>query len=473
VSRPTPPPQPSSRREFLGRTAATVASVSLLGSTAAQSAGAQTLRSVKGRIPGANDRIKLGFIGCGMQHHVLLGRGNRGFLGRREQAQDIELTAVCDVWQPRLDHAKERTGAQFATRDYREVIARDDIDGVVIVVPDHWHFRIAREALLAGKDVYLEKPMTYTVDEAAQLQDIVHQTGRMLQVGGSGVNQPLHWKVHEYITAGKMGKVLWGLISYNRNTSTGMWDYPMPGVGGEAWPDAEFSDRTIDWGMWLGPARKRSLSAERYFRWRKYWDYSGGNATDLLFHRLGAMSAMVGFDFPTRVVGAGGIYVQKNREVPDTYMTMVEYPGEYCINMVSCMGNQTSAPISVYGNWGTLQVLPPERPAPGQPPASRGGRAVITAERQWITQFQEANDGQTEVTLTTDQPAEDLIDNWINSMRSRETPIYDVVKGYQVTVAIQLGVESYRQGRALGYDPTTRKVLTRLPDRREYAPAGA
>jgi predicted dehydrogenase len=300
----------------------------------------------------------------------------------------------------------------------------------------------------------------------------VQQTGRMLQVGGGGPNVPLHWRVREYIEAGRMGKVLWGLISYNRNTDSGMWDYPMPGIGDRAWPDAAVTGQNLDWEMWLGSAPRRPFSPERYFRWRKYWDYSGGNATDLLFHRLGAMSAMVGFDFPTRVVGAGGIYVQKNREVPDTYMTMVEYPGEYCINMVSCMGNQTSAPISVYGNWGTLQVLPPERPVPGQPPASRGGRAVITAERQWAKQFQEANDGQTEVTLTTDQPAEDLIDNWINSMRSRQTPIYDVVKGYQVTVAIQLGVESYRQGRALGYDPTARKVLTRLPDRREYAPAG-
>jgi predicted dehydrogenase len=469
VTRNTRPSRPSTRREFLGRTAATVASVSLLGARAPR-AEAQPLRGVQGRIPGANDRIRLGYIGCGMQFESLLSRFN----ARRDRTGDIEYAAVSDVWLPRLDHARERTGAAHAYRDYRELIARPDIDGVVIAVPDHWHYRIAREALFAGKDVYLEKPMTYTVEEAAKLLDDVQQTGRMLQVGGGGPNVPLHWRVREYIEAGRMGKVLWGLISYNRNTDSGMWDYPIPGIGDKAWPDAAVTEQNLDWEMWLGSARTRPFSPERYFRWRKYWDYSGGNATDLLFHRLGAMSAMVGFDFPTRVVSAGGIYVQKNREVPDTYMTTVEYPREYCINMVSCMGNASSAPISIYGNWATVQVLPPERQrgaAPGERP--RGGRAVITAERQFLERFREANDGQTEVTIATDEPTQDLPDNFVESMRSRQAPIYDVLKGYQVTVAIQLGVESYREGRAIGFDPSTRKVLTGLPDRTVYLPSGA
>jgi predicted dehydrogenase len=267
-----------------------------------------------------------------------------------------------------------------------------------------------------------------------------------------------------------MGKVVWGLISYNRNTTDGMWDYPIPGIGDEAWPDAPVTPENLDWKAWLGEAKKRPFSAERYFRWRKFWDYSGGNATDLLFHRLGALSAIVGFDFPTRVVGAGGIYVQKNREVPDTYMTTVEYPKQYCFNMVSCMANADSAPITVYGNWATLQVLPPARQAPrpnGNPPS---GRALIRAERAFEAKFKEANEGKTEVEITTDEPAQDLIDNWLDSMRSRKTPIYDVLKGYQVTVAIQLGVQSYREGRAMGFDPVARRVLARPTARPEYPP---
>jgi predicted dehydrogenase len=459
--------KPSTRRQFLHTAAGSVAGASLIGSSRAADAAQPTAKAAS-RVLGANDRIRLGFIGCGMQFQDLL---RRGFFPRRDRVGDIDFVEVCDVWQPRVDNAKAKTGAERAGRDYRSLLARPDIDGVVIVVPDHLHYPIARAALLAGKDVYLEKPMTYTIDEAAKLHDHVQQTGRMLQVGGSGLNSPLHQKLHAYVKSGKMGKVVWGFISYNRNTTEGMWDYPIPGIGSEPWPDAPVTAENLDWQAWIGGARKRPFSKERYFRWRKFWDYSGGNATDLLFHRLGALSAIVGFDFPTRVVGAGGIYVQKNRQVPDTYMTTVEYPGEYCFNMVSCMANESSAPITVYGNWGTLQVLPAVRPAPGQAPrGSLGGRAVIKAERTFEKQFKEANDGLTEVEITTDEPQQDLIDNWLESMRSRQAPIYDVRKGWQVTVAIQLGVQSYKEGRALGYDSRARRILTELPTRREYEP---
>lgn len=453
----------TTRRQFLNQTAATVAGASLAGVVRPAEA-AQTAKAAS-RVLGANDRIRLGFIGCGMQFQDLL---RRGFLPRRERQGDIEFVEVCDVWQPRVDNARAKTGAERGGRDYEALIGRADIDGVVIVVPDHLHYPIARAALLAGKDVYLEKPMTYTIDEAAKLHDVVQQTGRMLQVGGSGLNSPLHQKLHTYVESGRMGKVVWGFISYNRNTTEGMWDYPIPGIGSTAWPDAPVTLENLDWKAWLGGAPKRPFSKERFFRWRKFWDYSGGNATDLLFHRLGALSAIVGFDFPSRVVGAGGIYVQKNRQVPDTYMTTIEYPKEYCFNMVSCMANADSAPITVYGNWGTLQVLAGTR-APGQsgPPTSR---AVIRAERPFLAKFKEANEGREEVEITTDEPAEDLADNWLNSMRSRQPPIYDVLKGYQVTVAIQLGVQSFKEGRALGYDPSARRILTRLPERREYPP---
>ncbi len=427
---------------------------------------------------GANDRINIGFIGCGMQFQSLI----RRFKARKDRANDINFAAVCDVWEPRAKYAQEQTEAPDIYKDYREVLARKDIDAVVVVVPDHWHFQIASEACKAGKDVYLEKPMTYTIEESAKLNDIVGETKRILQVGGSGPDTKLHWKVNDYIKAGKMGKILWGLISYNRNTDAGMWDYPIPGVGGRAWPDAEFSENNIDWDMWIGSAPKRPLSAERYFRWRKYWDYSGGNATDLLYHRLGAMSSMLGFEFPTRVTGAGGIYVQKNREVPDTYMTMAEYPGDYTINMISCMGNSQSVPLTVYGNWGTLEILT-ERPAPAGdsmgdqtrgPQQRRAPRlyARIKAERQFETAFKEANGGKTEVIIENEE-SDGLTDNWLNCIKSRQEPVYNVLRGYQVMTAIKMGVDSYRYGRIMAFDPATRKILDAPPVRKTYVPEGA
>lgn len=479
------------RRDFLGQTAAAILSSSLIAEAAEKKAKgkAKPVRKATTRVLGANDRINVGFIGCGMQGTSLIGNN---FMRRQTAQHDFEFAAMCDVWEPRLKFGQELGKAEKGYRDFHEVLARPDIDAVVIAVPDHSHYALAKLALEAGKDVYLEKPMTYTVEEAAKLNDLVNQTQRVLQVGGSGPASSVLWKVNEYVKAGKMGKILWALISYNRNTNTGMWDYPIPGVGDTPWPDAEVAPgKNLDWTMWLGNSKKRPFSAERYFRWRKFWDYSGGNATDLLYHQLGTMSTMLGFDFPTRAVGAGGVYVQKNREVPDTYITTVEYPGEYSVNMISCMGNQTSAPVTVYGNWGTLQLnsgpvmggmgdqsrsqQPPANPAPSAGPGRGRGRGMtvtVRAERTFLKQFQEANEGKTEVTIEA-EPGPDLASDWLACIRSRKSPVYNVLRGYQVMVAIKLGVDSYRQGKVMAFDPKARRILPAPPRHAEYLPKDA
>jgi predicted dehydrogenase len=457
---------PSTRRAFLTRDTGLAAATALLSSAG-------------GRVLGANDRINIAFIGNGMQFQTLI----RVFNNRQKEKNDLHIAAVCDVWEPRLRYAQEQSGAEKTYRDYREVLQRSDIDGVVLAVPDHWHYAMASQAMQAGKDVYLEKPMTRTLDEAAKLNELVDRTKRILQVGGSGPATRLYWKVHEFIRAGRMGKVVWGLISYNRNTREGMWDYPIPGVGSEPWPEAKVTPENLDWNLWLGPAPKRRYSAERYFRWRKFWDYSTGNAGDLLYHRLGMMSTMVGFDFPTRAVAVGGVYVQKNREVPDTYMTMIEYPGDYSINMVSCMANATSVPVTVYGNWATLQItegpsnmdaMGDQRRGPSSAEPQRRIRtaAVVKPERQFLKEFREANDGQNEVIIES-EAGPSLGDNWLDCMRSREAPVYNALRGYQVMAAIALGVESYRKGKVMAFDPVRRVMLPAPPPHREYLPADA
>jgi len=464
------------RRDFMTRDAGLAAVTVSLASTAA--AANKPAAKPAGRVLGANDRINIAFIGNGMQFQTLLGV----FQNRKKEKNDIHFSAVCDVWEPRLKYAQEQSGAEKTYRDYREVLARPDIDGVVLAVPDHWHHPMASQAMLAGKDVYLEKPMTRTVDEAAKLHALVGKTGRLMQLGGSGPATKLYWKVNDYIKAGKMGKIVWGLISYNRNTREGMWDYPIPGIGSDAWPDAKVTEDNLDWKMWLGGAPKRKYSAERYFRWRKFWDYSTGNAGDLLYHRLGMMSTMVGFDFPSRAVGVGGVYVQKNREVPDTYMTMIEYPGDYSINMVSCMANQTSTPVTVYGNWATLQIVDgsasamdamgdQRRGAPSS--AERQGRsrtnAVVKPERPFLKEFREANDGKDEVVIEGEN-GPSLGDNWLDCMRTREAPVYNSLRGYQVMVAIALGVESYLKGRVMAFDPVRQVMLPAPPPHKVYPP---
>jgi predicted dehydrogenase len=467
----------STRRDFLTlEVAGAAAALSAAGANAFQT---RTPPTTTGRVLGANDRINIAFIGNGMQFQTLLGV----FKNRKQAKSDVEFMAVCDVWEPRLAYAQKQSGAPKTYRDYREVLQRSDIDGVVLAVPDHWHYAMAREALLAGKDVYLEKPMTHTLDQAARLNDLVDQTKRILQVGGTGPATRLYWKINDYIKAGKMGKIVWGLISYNRNTRTGMWDYPIPGVGDDSWPDAPVTSANLDWNMWLGEAPKRRFSQERYFRWRKFWDYSAGNAGDLLYHRLGTMSTMIGFDFPSRAMAAGGIYVQKNRQVPDTYMTMIEYPGDYCVNMISCMANATSAPLTVYGNWATLEVLEGQSAMssmgdqrhsdPAQPAQARPRTmAVVKPEPEFLNEFKQANGDQTEVSiLPEDGPT--LGDNWLDCMRTRQSPVYNVLRGYQVMAGIALGVDSYRTGRVMAFDAAKRVASPTPPPHKEYPPPEA
>ena len=428
------------------------------------------------RVLGANDRINVAFIGNGMQFYGLL---ERGFHRRKKEQNDFHYAAVCDVWQPRIDHAQKATGAEKTYRDYREIIARPDIDGVVIAVPDHWHYPMASQALLAGKDVYLEKPMTYTVDEAAKLNDLVERTKARAPGGRHGARHAAlleGQRVHPFRQDGQGALGPHQLQPEYARGHVGLPDprhrqRPLARRGGRP-------GRNLDWNMWLGPARKRAFSKERYFRWRKFWDYSGGNATDLLYHRLGMMSTMLGFDFPTRVTGAGGIYVQKNREVPDTYMTMIEYPGDYAVNMISCMGNSTSVPLTVYGNWATLQITDPPATTDAMGDQRRGSGprrpqvALIKPERPWLKEFREANGGKTEV-MIEGEPSKDLIDDWLDCMRSRGTPVYNVLRGYQVMAAIKMGVDSYRAGRVLYFDPATRRVTPNPPPHREYLPKEA
>jgi predicted dehydrogenase len=228
------------------------------------------------RVPGANDRINLGFIGVG-------GRGGghlRALTAQSEQKADVQVLAVCDVYARHRDKARQTAHLESKDvyNDYRELLARSDIDAVVISTPDHWHAPMAIDAMAAGKDVYLEKPMTLTIDEARETHVAAKKHGRILQVGSQHLSDPRHHKARELISAGELGELLWATATYSRNSVAGEWNY---------YVDEEASPETIDWQRWLGPARKRPFSAERYFRWRKYWDYSGGIATDLFYHKLG------------------------------------------------------------------------------------------------------------------------------------------------------------------------------------------
>lgn len=445
---------PSSRRQFLSRSSAVA-----LGTVAAASAAQKspkpgvTARSAS-RVVGANDRIRVGMIGVGGMGTVHL----QSFMKQTDDEKDIEVVGVSDIYEKRKERAKgiAKLTAKEVHHDYRDLLARDDIDAVLIASPDHWHGQMALDALAAGKDVYLEKPMTHTLEEAKAIVEAVKKYNRVLQVGNHGLSEPGTHKVKELIDAGEIGAVLCAQSTSARNSLLGEWNYRI---------DPEGTPETIDWKRWLGPAPKRPFSPDRYFRFRKYWDYSGGIATDLFFHSLGPILYPIGAQFPTRVSASGGIYVHKDREVPDTYSTMIEYPTFY-IDMSGSMANAGMGrhhSQAIYGHKGTIvsgrgqvQVFPENYPElrPKQAQAQTGAAAMPEPKIYKLPERGPLRDARTPHTT-----------NFFACVRSRKQPHAPAELGYQILTAIKLGVYSYQESKTKLFDPGTQRIIDKAPPR--------
>jgi predicted dehydrogenase len=259
----------------------------------------------------ANDRIHVACIGFG-----IMGQGD---VRTVSSLQGVELVAVADVYDGRLTLAKERYGKGiFTSRDYREVLNRSDVDAVIVATPDHWHGRIATDAMKAGKDVYCQKPMVKKVEDGHMVIDAKESTGRILQVGSQRVSSVLYAKARELIHAGAIGEVHMIEAFWNRNSARGAWQYSIP-------PDA--SEQTIDWERFLGNAPKRPFEPVRLFRWRNYQDYGTGIAGDLFVHQFSGIHFVMNSLGPRRIFATGGTYFWKDgRDVPDLMMGLYDYP---------------------------------------------------------------------------------------------------------------------------------------------------
>ena len=238
----------------------------------------------------ANDQVQIACIGFG-----IMGQGD---VQTATSLPGVKLVAVADVYDGRQTLARERYGDQvFTTRDYREVLARPGVDAVIVATPDHWHARIATDALTAGKDVYCQKPMVQRVDDGHMVIDAQKKTGRILQVGSQRVSSVLYAKAKELIKSGAIGEVHMIEAFWDRNSPQGAWQYSIP-------PDA--SPQTIDWDRFLGSAPKRPFEPVRLFRWRNYQDYGTGIGGDLFVHQFSGIHFVMNALGPQRVCSMGG-----------------------------------------------------------------------------------------------------------------------------------------------------------------------
>jgi predicted dehydrogenase len=406
------------------------------------------------RVVGANDRVGVGFIGYGLigKRHVL-----------DFQAQpDVRMSAVAEVHRGRLEEARTAIGGSVkAHGDFRKLLDDRDVDAVVVSTPDHWHALMTMLACAAGKDVYVEKPLTLFVREGRWMLDVARRQKRVVQVGTQQRSGGHYQKAKELIQAGHIGKISSVRMSSFRNI--------IPGYGSPA--DQE-PPPEIDWNMWLGPAPFRQYNPNRciyHFRW--FWDYSGGQITNLGQHSLDIIHWILGTQGPKSVCSMGGRFcLQDNGETPDTQDALFQYPGWTAIwsHREASRGPQNPFGLEFLGTKGSLAIsrrrfivtpdpqVAPESTVPqfaGAHPV--GGPTVpkTTAPAQLRTQpiTDETGDSQAQF--------RQHVRNFLDCVKSRHAPISDLESGHRVASACHLANISLKLGRTIHWDPSKEEII--------------
>ncbi len=308
------------RRDFL-HLAGGGAALAGLGLMAASAEAKTKKRSVPvdprspktGRLLKEGEVIGVGIIGVG----GMGGSHLEDICAKEKAGEKVQLRAISDVYMRRQEYrkrwVKSNAGHDIdAYTNYKKLLERDDIHAVIIATPDHWHAPISMHAMDAGKDVYCQKPVTLTIEESLDVRDKACETGRVFQCGAQGSSEDFWWQARKFIKQGGIGKVLWAQADYSRNSAGGPddrggeWNWH---IDDDATDDPKAGEAYVDWQQWLGPAPKRPFSKPRFFQFRKFWDYSGGIATDLLYHVLAPLTIALDAKAPERATANGGIYL--------------------------------------------------------------------------------------------------------------------------------------------------------------------
>jgi len=412
-----------------------------------------------------NDRIRIATIGFG-------GMG----MGDTKAALSIpgvELAAVCDIYDGRLTRAREVHGdAIFTTREHREVLARKDIDAVIIATPDHWHAALSIAAMEAGKDVYCEKPMVQSVAEGKAVIAAEERTGRIFQVGSQYVSSAVYQRARDLVQSGAIGRLTMVEGWLDRNTALGAWQYSIP-------PDA--SPATVDWDRFLGKAPTRPFEAIRLFRWRNYQDYGTGVAGDLFVHLLSGLHLVTGSIGPERIMAAGGLrYWNDGRDVPDVMLAMLDYAKQAAhpdftlslrVNLKSGVPEERFG-LTFMGTEGVLStsmssLLLEKAPAEREPGYTIGTFPKAVQE-EFLRQYREKYPPQAEPVAKIEPekfappPGYDAHREhhrvFYEAVRSRKKPVEDSVFGFRAAGPALLANTSYFEKRMCFWDSRTMAV---------------
>lgn len=392
----------------------------------------------------------------------------------------VELVGAADAYEGRRVHTREVFGPEVKTyRDYREILNRNDIDAVLICVPDHWHAQMSVDAMRAGKAVYCEKPMVRTVDEGPNVVQVQRETSAVFQVGSQYASSILYDKVKEIIASGGIGRLNSIEARYNRNSDIGAWQYSIP---------LDASPETVDWARFLGSAPKRRFDATRFFRWRNYWDYGTAVAGDLYVHLLTAIHHVMNAIGPTSIASMGGLrYWEDGRDVYDVILSLFDYPktAEHPPFTVALQSNFADGAgggtrFRFVGSDGAIDVSFTELTLTRRGIEKATKDAVLTGYNS-VTTFSEAQQKAFSEHYLTRHPAEirrkrvedetykvptgydERLDHFVNFFHSVRTkaPVYeDAVFGLRAAAPALLANTCYREKRQVGWDPVEMKVTT-------------
>jgi len=388
---------------------------------------------------GANERLGVGFIGCG-------GRAgsHTGMIKhlKEQQGYPVDLVAFCDVYRPRMERAAKEHGGK-AYMDHRELLADPKVDVVCIATPDHIHAPQAIDAVKAGKDVYVEKPLTHwrQFELAKQLAAEAKKAGRLVQVGSQGMSDGAWHQMRKLVQDGLIGQPIHAECGYFRVGDWGERGMPIDDKNAKPGPD-------LNWEAFLGDSPKRDFDVSRFFRWRMYEDYAGGPCTDLFPHSLSPVVSMLGVTFPSRAVATGGMFRYTEREVPDTFNMFIDYPEKITVAVLGTQGN----------NDPTI----PGRGAGGRIPVIRGWDGSLTVSGKEI-HFAPADGCKKPRQTFPIEHAENNVDHWKNLLdctKTRKNELNAPIElGYHVQTALIMGYLAMKQGKTARFDTEKQQIV--------------
>lgn len=441
----------TTRREFLG----SVSSVALTAPLLA----AQTSAS-------PNNKIQIALIGCG-------GMGQED--ARSSVASGLtKVVAACDCYDGRLEHMREQYGRDiFITKRYEEVLARKDIDAVIIGTPDHWHQKVTLDALRAKKDVYCEKPMVQRLDDGLPVVRAQSQTNQILQIGSQRVSSVIYKKAQQLFRSGAIGKLNMVEAWWDRNTAVGSGEYLIP-------PDA--STTTCDWDRFQGRAPKADWDPKKFFRWRCYREYGTGVAGDLFVHLFSGLHFITGSLGPTRVFATGGLRFWKDgRNVPDLFIGVYDYPespSHSAFNLILRVnfanGTKESSGFRFTGSDGIMTVgrnvtlsRQPQPSQPGYTIETFSGPMQEAFLKRYHEHYPDAKPSAANLQASREEVYEapekysDHRDHHLNfalAIRSRKPVVEDATFGFRAAGPALLSNISYFEKRSVRWDPAAMKV---------------